>query len=268
MLTKSDQPKLDINLLLGVAGFTAAESALIVSVCKLSRVRTNAKGFYRFELVDASSDQTPDILLVKANTTDQAVIGEWLKICEPNTDLILALPDVQTDNPQEVYTLEQKRLGGILLQRLDEVAHARSERQPISEVNDKTCLVIDDSLLVHTQMELILSEYGVIADFAENAETGLSRAQENAYKLVFLDVMLPEMDGYKACKLLKADPKTCATPVVMLTSKRSPFNRMHGSLVGCDKYLTKPVNTAAVFQVLQQYALSGASQRSAGRDHT
>lgn len=261
LLTKTDQPELDLYFSLAAIGFTAAELILIASVCKLSRARTGDQGFYRFELVDGDSDQVPDILLAKADTADQAVIDECATICPPSTDLILALSDAQTNTPQGIYTLERKRLGGTLLLQLDAVACDRSERQPTPipkvEVSNKSCLVIDDSQLVHTQMELILSEFGVTADFTENAETGLSQAQVHAYKLVFLDVMLPEMDGYKACKLLKADPKTSATPVIMLTSKRSPFNRMHGSLVGCDKYLTKPVDAAAVFQVLQQYALTG-----------
>jgi CheY-like chemotaxis protein len=132
-----------------------------------------------------------------------------------------------------------------------------SDTTPITPpaVPAKTCLIVDDSQLVRTQMEMLLQGYQLGTECAEDAETALRMVRSKQYDLIFLDVILPEMDGYKACKLIKADTTTRTTPVVMLTSKRSPFNRMHGALVGCDRYLTKPVDPAKVHAVLQQYAL-------------
>jgi two-component system, cell cycle response regulator len=70
--------------------------------------------------------------------------------------------------------------------------------------------------------------------------------------LVFLDVMLPGADGYQICKTIKKNKLKQRIPVVMLTSKSSPFDRVRGSLAGCDSYLTKPVELRKLFDVLQK----------------
>ena len=124
----------------------------------------------------------------------------------------------------------------------------------------KRCLVVDDSHLLRSHMELLLSAYGLDAEFVEDAEAALLLARSKPFDIIFLDVMLPEMDGYTACKLLKKSmPATPPVPVVLLTSKRSPFNKMHGALVGCDKYLTKPLNPSKLYSVLSDFGLTAFS---------
>ena len=83
----------------------------------------------------------------------------------------------------------------------------------------------------------------------------LATAVEISFDIIFLDVMLPEMDGYQACKLMKAYPTCQTTPIVMLTSKNSPFSKLHGALVGCDNYLTKPVNAEVISRTLALYSI-------------
>ncbi len=90
-------------------------------------------------------------------------------------------------------------------------------------------------------------------DLAEDAETALDLIANGNYDLIFLDVVLPEMDGYKVCKLIKSKETTRSIPVVMLTGKTSPFNKVRGVMAGCDGYLTKPVVAVDLKTVLQKY---------------
>ncbi|KOR31327.1 hypothetical protein TI04_01500 [Achromatium sp. WMS2] len=123
-------------------------------------------------------------------------------------------------------------------------------------VSKKTCLVVDDSALARTQMQIILSEHRRLdTEFAEDAEAAIMLTKSKTFDIIFLDVMMPGMDGYQACKLIKTEPLAKNTVVVMLTSKNSPFDRLHGASVGCNKYLTKPVTADQIQEVLQNYGI-------------
>jgi two-component system, cell cycle response regulator len=114
-------------------------------------------------------------------------------------------------------------------------------------------LVIDDSLSVRTQMNLCLEKLDITVEVAEDAQRGLDKLQERYYDLVFLDVMLPDMDGYQVCKLIKRDPRTQRVPVIMLTSKGSTINRIQGSIAGCNRYLIKPATERDVVKVVRDF---------------
>ena len=115
-------------------------------------------------------------------------------------------------------------------------------------------MVVDDSPTVRKQLELELEASNIHVDSAETGESGLDLMGKNPYDIIFLDVMLPGADGYQVCKHIKKNPLRKQTPVVMLTSKSSPFDRVRGSLAGCDSYLTKPVDYEEFRQVLEKYA--------------
>ncbi len=102
-------------------------------------------------------------------------------------------------------------------------------------------LVVDDSLPVRKQVAMALERSGISADFAENGDTALDLIAKNDYDIIFLDVIMPGADGYEVCKSIKRDKLKKNIPVVMLTGKSSPFDKVKGKLSGCDTYLTKPV---------------------------
>lgn len=249
------KPNFDMNLV--IMGLSAVEKNLVSGICKLSRFRagTSNGNAHRYSVVDANHMSDIDILLVDADINDLTTVRESIREHLSKAIIIwVSNNNLQTSGENE-YFLARNRLGGALLRLLDEISDYRLLHNAIAKTPLKTCLVVDDSELMRTQMELILKEYGLGVTLAEDAEKAIQIIKENPFDLIFLDVILPEMDGYKACKQLKSDPKTKKTPVVMLTSKRSPFNKMHGALVGCDRYLTKPVDTDKVRQVLEQYSL-------------
>jgi twitching motility two-component system response regulator PilG len=92
---------------------------------------------------------------------------------------------------------------------------------------------------------------GVEVTDAETAEAGIDLATHSAFACVFMDVLMPGIDGFEACRRIKA--KRGAAPVVMLTSKSSPFDRVRGKIAGCDTYLTKPVDAAQLREVVGRH---------------
>jgi two-component system cell cycle response regulator len=114
-------------------------------------------------------------------------------------------------------------------------------------------LVVDDSPTVRKQIELGLKLAGCAVDSAETVSTATLLLKSKPYDIVFLDVVLPDGDGYQLCKLIKRDKVKARTPVVMLTGKTSPLDQIKGSLAGCDSYLTKPVHNSVFQQVVRKY---------------
>lgn len=101
-------------------------------------------------------------------------------------------------------------------------------------------VLIDDSNTIRRSGEIFLSQSGCQVVLAEDGFDGLSKVVDNKPDVVFVDVMMPKLDGYQTCALIKNNPEFRDTPVIMLTSKDSLFDRARGKLVGSDQYLTKP----------------------------
>jgi two-component system, cell cycle response regulator len=114
-------------------------------------------------------------------------------------------------------------------------------------------LVVDDSPTVRKQLVLELGSFNIQVDTAETGELGLEMLGKNHYDIIFLDVVMPGADGYQVCKSIRRNQETKLTPVVMLTSKSSPFDKVRGSLAGCSTYLTKPVDYENFYQVLEEF---------------
>jgi len=119
-----------------------------------------------------------------------------------------------------------------------------------SMLGRKKALIIDDSASVRRQLKEFLEKQNLIVEEASTAHIAIEKTNVRSYDIIFLDIVMPEMDGYKACKLLKKQRLAKDTPVVMLTSKSSTFNRARGILAGCDAYLTKPVKASLLKKVL------------------
>jgi CheY-like chemotaxis protein len=102
-------------------------------------------------------------------------------------------------------------------------------------------LVVDDSPTVRQQLAQAFNRMGIISEVAASASEALSRLAETSFNLALIDVVMPEMDGYKLTKEIKRNKACKQMPVIILTSKSSPFDLARGALAGCDTYLTKPV---------------------------
>lgn len=113
-------------------------------------------------------------------------------------------------------------------------------------------LIIDDSLTVREQLRSALDRIGILSDQAGNAESAFNEIRANSYDLVLLDVVMPGIDGYEICRNIKKNAYTRNLPVVMLTSRSSPFDRARGALAGCDSYLVKPITWESFFTAIDR----------------
>lgn len=114
--------------------------------------------------------------------------------------------------------------------------------------NRLRALVVDDSPTVRTQLLNVVSRIGMHCDAADSARAALEQLAANRYDVIFVDVVMPEMDGYKLTREIKRDREHRGTPVIILTSQSSPFDRARGALAGCDIFLAKPVGVKAFFE--------------------
>ena len=101
-------------------------------------------------------------------------------------------------------------------------------------------LVVDDSPTIRRTAETLLSREGHTVLTANDGYEALAAVSEHAPDLIFIDIMMPRLDGYQACALIKSHPRHAAIPVVMLSSKDGLFDRARGRIVGSDDYLGKP----------------------------
>jgi two-component system, cell cycle response regulator len=128
-----------------------------------------------------------------------------------------------------------------------------------------TVLVVDDNASVRMFMKAKLAPFNFEVDFAETGEEAVGLTGTREYTCVFLDVVLPGIDGYQVCKLIKANKQAIKkTAVVMLTSRSSPFDKLRGSLAGCDEYLTKPLDEDRLLEVIAQFLPSSRKKERSG----
>jgi twitching motility two-component system response regulator PilG len=111
-------------------------------------------------------------------------------------------------------------------------------------------VLIDDSNTIRRSGEIFLSQAGCQVVLAEDGFDGLSKVVDTKPDIVFVDVMMPRLDGYQTCALIKNHPDYKDTPVIMLTSKDTLFDRARGKLVGSDQYLTKPFSKKSLIDAV------------------
>lgn len=128
---------------------------------------------------------------------------------------------------------------------------AKQQAPTNTRTTTKRALVVDDSLPIRRQMEIELQQFLGDTDLAETGEQAMELLSNKRYDVVFLDVVLPGVDGYHICKKIKCDTRLKNTPVIMLTGKSSPFDRVRGRLAGCNTYLAKPVSQAKFHEVME-----------------
>lgn len=133
-----------------------------------------------------------------------------------------------------------------------EEEQSQDEAEPAPSASSKHILVVDDSESVRKMMEMRLVKKGFAVDFATTGEEALAKVLTNSYDLIFLDVMLPGINGYDVARSLKKEIQL-KTPVVMLTARTSRIDKLRGTLASADAYLTKPLTIDNLNDTLQRY---------------
>ena len=114
-------------------------------------------------------------------------------------------------------------------------------------------LVVDDSATIRRSAETMLANQGYEVITAENGFEALSKITRHRPNLIFVDIMMPRLDGYQTCAIIKNNAEFRDTPVVMLTSKDGLFDMARGRVVGSDQYLTKPFTREELLGAVKQH---------------
>jgi twitching motility two-component system response regulator PilG len=270
--------------LVDVIGFNDVERSMLSSIFALAARRD--PGFAQYE--PGHTGGLPDIYLVDAD--DGTAMGEFRALHKraglpavlvggnaggmPHTllprplqwaRLLQALEESvpETDDPSDELTRS-------LASTPAKTPSAPAAAAPSAKkgVAGDTVLVVDDNATVRAFMQAKLAPFGFDVDFAETGEEAIGLSGSNEYTCVFLDVVLPGIDGYQVCKLIKSNKQAIKkTAVVMLTSRSSPFDKLRGSLAGCDEYLTKPLDEDRLLEVIAKFLPSGRKQAERAAGH-
>jgi twitching motility two-component system response regulator PilG len=121
-------------------------------------------------------------------------------------------------------------------------------------------LVVDDSNTIRRSAEIFLKQGGHEVLLAEDGFDALSKVNDYQPHLIFCDILMPRLDGYQTCAIIKRNARFSSVPVVMLSSKDGVFDKARGRMAGAQDYLTKPFTKEQLLQAVQQFgvALQGA----------
>ena len=114
-------------------------------------------------------------------------------------------------------------------------------------------MVIDDSNTIRRSAEIFLMQAGCQVILAENGFDALAKIADHQPDLIFVDIMMPRLDGYQTCALIKKNSRFHAMPVIMLSSKDGLFDRARGRMVGSDEYLTKPFTKESLLRAVDAH---------------
>ncbi len=141
-----------------------------------------------------------------------------------------------------------------------EIIEDRPEDVAGESVNPFTVMVIDDSKTIRRTAEALLKKEGYTVITATDGFEALSMIADHQPNLIFMDIMMPRLDGYQTCALIKHHKIFRQTPVIMLSSKDGLFDRARGRVVGSDYYLTKPFTREELLNAIEQFANKTAVQ--------
>jgi twitching motility two-component system response regulator PilG len=113
-------------------------------------------------------------------------------------------------------------------------------------------LVIDDSNTIRRSAEIFLKQAGHDVMLAEDGFDALSKVNDYEPHIIFCDILMPRLDGYQTCAIIKRNQRFAGVPVVMLSSKDGVFDKARGRMVGSEDYLTKPFSKSQLLQVVKQ----------------
>lgn len=215
--------------------------------------RLGAKQFRDYELISYSPSLDAHLVIINGDSRNG--LRTWKLIKERVATIVISEEILPVkDQIGVVRPLVFRKL-------IDAFAEAENKDKTLKQ--DRTqVLVVDDSLPIRRFMELklpLMTDLPIAIEYAEDGETAEEKVIGNTYDIIFLDVILPGIDGYHVCKSIK---EISDTFVVMLTSNKSPFDRVRGAMSGCDAYLTKPPKDDQLKHVFEKMISKASKQDS------
>jgi len=137
------------------------------------------------------------------------------------------------------------------------------EANKITGVDDASpklkVMIVDDSKTIRRTAENLLSKAGYEVYAASDGFAALAEVVDNKPDIIFMDIMMPRLDGYQACALIKNNDNFKNTPIIMLSSKDGLFDRARGRIAGSDRYLTKPFTKEELLGAIKEYRPESAT---------
>ena len=261
-----------------VFGFNATERIVLSSIFNLSARRSPSFSPYagtpgthpNLFLVDASDAQF--IAQLQSANPDRAIpsilIGDddhrtgwpllarplqWARLFRAFDEAVSSREEQRLTPPSWHNTDDVESLASLasLDAAITQIGMPASNARPGGPYRGEWVLVVDDSATIRRFMLNTLTALGLNVDVADSGEQAIGLTATKPYVCVFLDVMLPGVDGYQVCRLIKSKRALQRATVIMLTSKNSPFDRLRGSMAGCDSYLVKPVDQATLLKAME-----------------
>ncbi|AEG93020.1 response regulator transcription factor [Ramlibacter tataouinensis] len=242
-----------------VMGFTDAERRLLQGSVMLSRRRAP-----QLELVTEAEAERADVFMVDAR---DRLASRWAEgrpwLADRPVIWVDGREGAAPGHVQMARPVQWPILPMLLFRAMEQhptvagkpapkqASPASAQRVRPAEAG-RDVLVVDDSMAVRAYLRSLLEPRGIRVAEADGGEAALAATAAGAVDCVLMDVLMPGIDGFEACRRIKGRGGL-VPPVVMLTSKSSPFNLVRGKMAGCDAYLTKPVDPAQLFQVLQAF---------------
>ena len=125
--------------------------------------------------------------------------------------------------------------------------------EDFSEIRGRKVMVIDDSNTIRRSAEIFLVQAGCQVILAQDGFEALSKVNDHQPRTIFCDILMPRLDGYQTCSLIKHNKVFRQIPVIMLSSKDGLFDRARGRIVGSEHYLTKPFTRDELLTAIEQH---------------
>ncbi|MCP4698475.1 MAG: response regulator [Gammaproteobacteria bacterium] len=248
-------------------GLAPNEQKTLGSIFKLAASRST-----KYALVAEANRATAELAIVDAD--DPKAMEAWQSFSAQNGGVWLIKATKGAAKPGEACIRRPLTLKRVLesldavsapLKPIDDKAEAAGSKfmptaaapaikPPTGPSSGLKAMVIDDAEVVRKSMEIHLGSFGIQIDFAESGEEALEHTKTKSdYDIIFLDIMMPGIDGYKVCKTLRAKKEFKRTPIIMLTGKGSRFDKLKGTMAGASLYLTKPVEPDHLKEVITKF---------------
>jgi twitching motility two-component system response regulator PilG len=163
-------------------------------------------------------------------------------------------PEFPLDGPRPVWDIERPQ------RRQGSSSDVRSEGDPVMQEEGATTslsglrvMVIDDSKTIRRTAETLLKREGAEVVTATDGFEALAKIADNQPQIIFVDIMMPRLDGYQTCALIKNNQMFKSTPVIMLSSKDGLFDKARGRIVGSEQYLTKPFTREELLDAIRKH---------------
>jgi len=230
---------------------------------RYSLSRTRGPGEFDIALVDMTALGGPEVASTLRRVLEQEAVlsvGRRADPDRPRDDLLQA-----SFVAQVLYALNRAVEAKLNRRRETEAEQAIADGLMIvsaeGERRRPRALIVDDSPTVRRQLSLALHQIGLDSEAVASAREALDVLEMRRYEMVFADVVMPDMDGYKLTRTIKRNRALRAMPVVILTSRSSPFDLARGALAGCNSYLVKPVSMQSLRQTVQRQLKKLAQRR-------